>query len=105
MAQVVQKSDGSKANIVVIPSAPKLYMSGKIPYVFRQDSDFFYLTGCLEPDVALVITSTPGSDNFQTILFVPPTDSHVSRFGLNLHNSKLTSVCQSNLLDRSLGRP
>lgn len=78
MAQVLRQSDGSKANIVVIPSASKLYMSGKIPYVFRQDSDFFYLTGCLEPDVALVLTSTPGSDNFQSILFLHPPDSHVS---------------------------
>lgn len=78
MAQILQQSDRSKANIVIIPSSSKLYMSGKIPYVFRQDSDFFYLTGCLEPDVALVLTSAPGSDNFQSILFIPPPDSHVS---------------------------
>lgn len=42
-------------HIVVIPSATKKYMTDKIPYVFRQNSDFYYLTGCLEPDSALVM--------------------------------------------------
>lgn len=30
-------------------------MSDKIPYVFRQNSDFLYLAGCLEPDTILVM--------------------------------------------------
>lgn len=30
-------------------------MSDKIPYVFRQNSDFMYLTGCLEPETTLVM--------------------------------------------------
>jgi Xaa-Pro aminopeptidase len=40
---------------VVIPSATKRYMSDKIPYVFRQNSDFLYFAGCLEPDSVLVL--------------------------------------------------
>lgn len=78
MQNIFKHSDGSKANLVVVQSASKLYMSGKIPYVFRQDSDFFYLTGFLEPDVALLMISAPGSDNFESIAFVPKTDSNVS---------------------------
>ncbi|XP_046440960.1 xaa-Pro aminopeptidase 3-like [Daphnia pulex] len=74
MQKVFQQSDGSKANIVVVQSSSKLYMSGKIPYVFRQDSDFFYLTGCLEPDVVLVMVSSPCSDKYESILFIPKTD-------------------------------
>jgi hypothetical protein len=35
MQKVFQQSDGSKANIVVVQSSSKLYMSGKIPYVYR----------------------------------------------------------------------
>ncbi len=77
MEKIFKESDGSKANIVVVPSASKQYMSGKIPYVFRQDSDFFYLTGCLEPDVILVLTSKPGSEKFDSVLFIPKTDSQV----------------------------
>ena len=79
MGQIFKQTDKSKAIIVVIPSASKLYMSGKIPYVFRQDSDFFYLTGCLEPDVTLVLTSAAGSDHYESILFFPPPDSQVTR--------------------------
>lgn len=78
MQKVFQQSDGSKANIVVVQSSSKLYMSGKIPYVFRQDSDFFYLTGCLEPDVVLVMVSSPCSDKYESILFIPKTDLNVS---------------------------
>ncbi|KAI9562058.1 hypothetical protein GHT06_013023 [Daphnia sinensis] len=76
MQKVSKQSDGSKANLVVVQSSSKLYMSGKIPYVFRQDSDFLYLTGCLEPDVALLMISAPGSDNFESIVFIPKTDSN-----------------------------
>lgn len=42
--------------IVVIPASGKKFMSDHIPYVFRQNSDFFYLTGCLEQDSVLVLT-------------------------------------------------
>ena len=83
MQKIFQQSDGSKANIVVVKSSSKLYMSGKIPYVFRQDSDFFYLTGCLEPDVVLVMVSVPWSDQYESILFIPKTDLNVSYFWIN----------------------
>ena len=80
MQKIFQQNDRSKANIVLVKSSSKLYMSGKIPYVFRQDSDFFYLTGCLEPDVFLVMVSAPWSDQYQSILFIPKTDYNVSYF-------------------------
>ncbi|KAI8429374.1 hypothetical protein MSG28_000019 [Choristoneura fumiferana] len=41
-------------------------MSDKIPYVFRQNSDFFYLTGCLEPAAVLVIIKPAQTDNFKS---------------------------------------
>ncbi|XP_046399829.1 xaa-Pro aminopeptidase 3-like isoform X1 [Ischnura elegans] len=46
------------SHIVIIPSATKLNMSDKIPYPFRQNSDFLYLSGCLEPDTVLVLHSS-----------------------------------------------
>ncbi|KAK9498760.1 hypothetical protein O3M35_003323 [Rhynocoris fuscipes] len=42
-------------HIVLVPSANVQYMTEKIPYVFRQNTDFRYLTGCLEPDSALLM--------------------------------------------------
>lgn len=81
MEEIWKNSDRSKANVVVVPSAPKVYMSGKIPYVYRQQSDFFYLTGCLEPEVVLVLVSPPGGSSCEAIMFMPQTDSHVRIYG------------------------
>jgi len=70
------KHDNSlKQHLVVIPSATKVYMTEKIPYVFRQNTDFLYLSGCLEPDSALVLTGMRGDDHVST-LFVRERDIH-----------------------------
>lgn len=50
-------------------------MSDKIPYVFRQNSDFLYLSGCLEVDTVLVLWSENGS-NIKSALFMRPKDKH-----------------------------
>lgn len=64
-----------KNHLVVIPSSTKKYMSDKIPYVFRQNSDFFYLTGCLEPDSVLLLTIDENHST-KSLLFVRPKDKH-----------------------------
>ncbi|XP_036318528.1 xaa-Pro aminopeptidase 3 isoform X2 [Rhagoletis pomonella] len=64
-----------KSHMVIVPSATKKYMSDKIPYVFRQNSDFFYLTGCMEPDSVLVLTINERED-VKSILFMRPKDKH-----------------------------
>lgn len=58
-----------------MPSATKKYMSDKIPYVFRQSSDFMYLTGCLEQDsiLALYIDS---ENNIRSIMFLRSKDKN-----------------------------
>lgn len=50
-------------------------MTGKIPYFFRQNSDFYYLTGCLEPDSILVICSE-NEDDMKSVLFMRKKDAH-----------------------------
>jgi len=50
-------------------------MTDKIPYVFRQNSDFLYLTGCLEPDSVLVMF-IDNANNMKSILFVRPKDKY-----------------------------
>ncbi|PSN49591.1 hypothetical protein C0J52_14215 [Blattella germanica] len=67
--------DNPKQHLVVIPSATKVYMTEKIPYVFRQNTDFLYLSGCLEPDSALVLMGEKGDDHKST-LFVRQRDAH-----------------------------
>uniref|UniRef100_A0A182N1L3 Aminopeptidase P N-terminal domain-containing protein n=1 Tax=Anopheles dirus TaxID=7168 RepID=A0A182N1L3_9DIPT len=64
-------------HVVIIPSANKKYMSHKIPYVFRQNTDFLYLSGCQEPDSVLVLEIGGGDgDAGRSTLFVRPKDRH-----------------------------
>lgn len=65
-----------KRHTVVIPSANKKYMSDKIPFDFRQNSDFYYLTGCLEPESTLVLHIGESSDDVKSVLFMRPKDRH-----------------------------
>lgn len=50
-------------------------MTGKIPYFFRQNSDFYYLTGCLEPESILVLWSDNAKES-NSILFMRPNNQH-----------------------------
>ena len=65
----------NKHHIVIIPAATKTYMTEKIPYFFRQNTDFLYLSGCLEPDTALVLTGSC-EDDFTSALFLRRQDAH-----------------------------
>src|SRR5690349_22226368 len=58
-------------SVAIIPGAHDTTRSNDTHYRFRQDSDFFYLTGFEEPDAVAVIK--PESDKKYT-LFVRPRD-------------------------------
>jgi Xaa-Pro aminopeptidase len=53
--------------IAILPAAPAKNYSRDVEYRFRQDSDFFYLTGMAEPDSVTVLV--PGRDNGEYVLF------------------------------------
>lgn len=70
-----QEIDNCPSNhVIVIPGATRSYMSEKIPYVFRQNSDFYYLTGCLEQESLLVLVAS--RESYRAIMFMRPKDSH-----------------------------
>lgn len=54
----------------------KKYMTGKIPYFFRQNSDFFYLTGCLEPESVLVLWTEDEGQIAKSAMFMRPKNNH-----------------------------
>ena len=56
----------------VFASAPTSLMHHDVDHVFRQDSDFYYLTGFDEPGAVLVLA--PHHEEHQVILFVRPKD-------------------------------
>ena len=58
-------------SVAIIPGAREATRSNDTHYRFRQDSDFFYLTGFEEPDAIAVIKS---SSSPKYTLFVRPRD-------------------------------
>ncbi|MGO9264194.1 MAG: aminopeptidase P N-terminal domain-containing protein [Candidatus Binataceae bacterium] len=57
--------------IAILPSAPVALRSGDVEFVYRQDNDFYYLTGLAEPESIAVFA--PGQKD-EFILFVRPRD-------------------------------
>ncbi|HEX9853428.1 MAG TPA: aminopeptidase P N-terminal domain-containing protein [Woeseiaceae bacterium] len=64
--------------IAILPSAPQAVRSRDVEYKYRQDSDFYYLTGFAEP--ASVAVLAPGRDSGEFILFCRERDSHKERW-------------------------
>ena len=60
-------------SIAVLRSGPQRTMSNDTGYVYRQDSDFYYLTGIDEKDVTAVFRPN-AADHQRYVLFMPPRD-------------------------------
>jgi len=58
--------------VAVLPSAPVSVRSNDVEYVYRQDNDFYYLTGFGEPESVAVFA--PGHKDGEYVLFVRPRD-------------------------------
>ena len=67
MSQLPPKS------IAILRSAPMRTMSNDVEYLYRPDSDFFYLTGIEQENVTIVLRPD-AADGKKYIAFVPPRD-------------------------------
>ena len=56
-----------KGSVAVIAAAVELTRSRDTEYAFRQDSDFFYLTGFNEPDAVLVLSKNQHGEGKSTL--------------------------------------
>ncbi|XP_060064357.1 xaa-Pro aminopeptidase 3-like [Ylistrum balloti] len=81
---VLDQFEGSKNvkdHIMIFPSACRLYMTPAIPYPFRQNTDFHYLSGFQESDSVLILHNSQSTSSIQkgmtSVLFVPKKDPHV----------------------------
>ncbi len=59
-------------SIAILPSAMEKNRNRDADYLFRQDSDFYYLSGFPEPESVLVLV--PGREHGETILFCRERD-------------------------------
>ncbi len=56
----------------LIPSAPPAFRSGDVEFIYRQDNDFYYLTGFEEPESLALLS--PGHPDGEFVMFVRPRD-------------------------------
>lgn len=59
-----------EGGVAVLQSAPQIFMAGVIPYPYRQDADFQYLTGIIQPGPIATIQA-----NGKFSLFYPDRDA------------------------------
>lgn len=75
-SEFAQRRDRLMAKIgkgtAIFRSAPQAVMHNDVEYNFRQDSDFFYLTGFNEPEAVAVLA--PHHEEHRFVLFVQPKD-------------------------------
>ncbi|WP_369601188.1 Xaa-Pro aminopeptidase [Hahella sp. SMD15-11] len=68
----------SENSIAILPAGSMKTRSRDTEYVFRQDSDFWYLTGFHEPEAVLVLV--PGREHGESILFCRERDPDFERW-------------------------
>ena len=59
-------------SVLLIPGADTLYRNADSSFPFRQDSNFYYMSGFCEPASLMAIVSN--KDGISSIVFVPPKD-------------------------------
>jgi Xaa-Pro aminopeptidase len=59
-------------SVAIVPTSPTANYSHDTDYIFRADSDFYFLTGFREPDSVAIISTVDGRPPFT--LFVRPRD-------------------------------
>ena len=59
-------------SLAIIAAAPVKMMTDVVPYTFRQDADYLYITGCQQPGGVAVLGHDCG-----LCMFMPEADSHV----------------------------
>ena len=61
-------------SVVIVPAARQKFRNNDVHYPYRQDSDFLYLSGFIEPDAIMVLL--PGKNGGRSILFCRERDRH-----------------------------
>ena len=59
-------------SVLIIPGADLQYRNADSSFPFRQDSNFYYMSGFCEPSSLMVIVNN--SDGINSMIFVPPKD-------------------------------
>lgn len=66
-------------SVAIVAAAPVKMMTDVVPYTFRQDADYLYITGCQQPGGIAVL----GHD-FGLCMFMPEPSPHVCLDSCNI---------------------
>ncbi len=81
------------SSLAVLYSSDRMLRTGDQHFPFRQQSDFYYLTGINEPNTALLIFPSAVKEQNREILFIPKTDKHAKIWsGENLTKDAATQI-------------
>lgn len=69
--RILMEQLGNKAILILYAAEPRNY-AGDVDWPYRQENDFFYLTGITQGGSKLVLI--PGAGKFREILFMPPSN-------------------------------
>ncbi len=69
--QAAAEQIGPNGILVLFAAEPRNY-AGDVDWPYRQENNFFYLTGITEAGAALIMI--PGADRIREILFLPPSN-------------------------------
>jgi len=83
---------------ICLPASTRLFMGPDVAYFpYKQQSDFYYLTGCMQPDAVLLLNGN--AQNFSTDLFLSKsTDQYERWFGEIITDQD--QICQLFGIDR-----
>ncbi|EPY50423.1 intermediate cleavage peptidase Icp55 [Schizosaccharomyces cryophilus OY26] len=88
VAELMQEGD-----LLITTSAAVKYMCGAAFYEYHQDPNFYYLTGCLEPEsVLLLLKEKDTFEDYKIALFLPPKNSYEEKwegFRTGVENGKI----------------
>ncbi len=83
--------------VIALSAAPVRLRNGDTPYPYRQDSDFWYLTGLDEPEAVLVLTP---NGPVESTLFLRPKDPERERW--DGHRLGIAAAPEALGVDRAL---
>lgn len=66
-------------SIAILRPAPLRMMSNDVEYLYRQDSDFWYLTGIEDPD-AIAVLRPNAADGKKYVVFVKPRETRLESY-------------------------
>src|SRR5271165_4964944 len=69
--KAVAEKIGEKGILILYAAEPRNY-AGDVDWPYRQENDFFYLTGITQPGSTLVLI--PSAEKTREILFMPPSN-------------------------------